>query len=531
MALISQGIFERIPHVEDEAAYLFQAQVFAQGRLKVPTPPYPTSYWSPFVLDFQGQRFGKYPPGYPLLLSLGVRAGAPWVVNALLASLTLCILAYAGRVIYSPAAGLLAAALGLTAPVFLAMSGTLLSHPTSLFFTTLFLWAFASLRRSDFARSGSPNPGENGGFLALPAKANVTIPSERTSNLKSLVQRPAGSSRWVYAIVAGLALGCLFITRPFDAAGVSLPFAVYVLIRVLLSDRALLRQGMVIAAIIVIFALLLLAYWYSLAGTIGNPYTLLWPYDRPGFGPEIGPKGYTLATGLRYLRANLRALATGFLGWPGYLNILFLLLPFIRRPRDRWNYLLLISFLSLALLHVTYWYYGGRDAGFPRYYYAGLPMLLLLTARGIELAGLALHRLFHRARFPTAKATAKTNPKFTNLPITNLPIYLALIALILYNVLVFLPPNLNAFQGKSGITAAPLRVVQEADLTNAIVFVTDVDHWYDFAVFFSVNSPTLDSGVVYAIYHNHPQAQTVRDLFLSRDCYIQSKTQLRPCSF
>lgn len=484
-ALISQGIFERVPHVEDEAAYLFQAQVFALGQLKVPTPPYPTSYWSPFVLDFQGQRFGKYPPGYPLLLSLGVRAGAPWVVNALLASLALCVLAYAGRVIYSPTAGLLAAALGLSAPVFLAMSGSLLSHPTSLFFTTLFLWAFASL-----------------------------------------IQKPADSGRWHYALLAGLALGCLFITRPFDAVGVSLPFAIYVLVGVLLGDRALVRQGMVIAAIVVIFGLLLLAYWYCLAGTIGNPYTLLWPYDRPGFGPDFSPEGYTLATGLRHLRANLRALATSFLGWPGYLNVIFLFVPFIFRPRDRWNYLLLASFLSLALLHITYWYYGGRDAGFPRYYYAGLPMLLLLTARGIDLSAGALHRAYHHAHFPY-KETASD----TNLPVTSLPIYLALIGLVLYNGLVFLPPNLNAFRGKSGITAAPLRAVQEADVTNAIVFVTDVDHWYDFAVFFSANSPALDSGVVYAIYHNHPHARAVKNLFPSRDCYIQSGAELRPCTF
>ena len=69
-----------------------------------------------------------------------------------------------------------------------------------------------------------------------------------------------------------------------------------------------------------------------------------------------------------------------------------------------------------------------------------------------------------------------------------------------FPTMVFLPPNLNAFRGKSGITAAPLRVAQKAGLTNAIVFVPGVDHWYDFAVFFSANSPTLDSDVVYAIY-------------------------------
>jgi 4-amino-4-deoxy-L-arabinose transferase-like glycosyltransferase len=484
-ALISQGIFERVPHVEDEAAYLFQAQVLAQGRLKVPTPPYEVSYWSPFVLDYQGQRFGKYPPGYPLLLSLGVRAGEPWIVNALLASLGLWVLAYAGRVIYSPFAGLLAAALGLTVPVFLAMSGTLLSHPTSLLFTTMFLWAYASL-----------------------------------------IQKPANSSRWPYSIMVGLALSCLFITRPFDAIGVSLPFALYLLARGVRADRDLIRQGVFIAAIVLLVGLLLPVYWYSLAGTIGNPYTLLWPYDRPGFGPNFGPEGYTLATGVRYLRDNLRDLATGFLGWPGYLNVLFTLLPFIFRPRDRWNYLLLASFLSLVALHVTYWYYGGRDAGFPRYYYAGLPMLLLLTARGIELTASALHRLLFRAHFPFGESASDTN-----LPMASLPVYLTLIGLVLYNALVFLPPNLSAFRGKSGITAAPLRVTQEAGVTNAIVFVTDVEHWYDFAVFFSANSPALDSDVVYAIYHNRPQAQSVKDLYRDRACYVQSEAQLRPCPF
>jgi len=489
-ALISLGIFERIPHIEDEAAYLFQAQVFAQGHITVPTPPYPVAYWSPFVLDFQGQRFGKYLPGYPLLLSLGVLAGKPWIVNALLASLTLWILAYTGRAIYSPAAGLLAAALGLTTPVFLVMSGMLFSHPASLFFTTLFLWAFASL-----------------------------------------IHKPADSHRWPFAIVVGLTLGCLFITRPFDAIGVSLPFALYILVQGLRADRDLIRQGVIIAAIVILFGLLTLVYWYRLAGTIGNPYTLLWPYDRPGFGPNFGPKGYTLATGLRYLRINLLTVATGFLGWPGYLNILFTLLPFILRPRNRWNYMLLASFLSLALLHVTYWYYGGRDAGFVRYYYAGLPMLLLLTARGIELSASTLHRLYLHARFPYEETASDNNLPITHLPIASLPIYLALIALVLYNALVFLPPNLRTYQGKLGITSASLKVVQNAGVTNAIVFITGVEHWYDFAEFFSANSPTLDSGVVYAIYHNHPHAKAVRDLFPGRDCYIQTKTRLHPCAF
>ena len=126
----------------------------------------------------------------------------------------------------------------------------------------------------------------------------------------------------------------------------------------------------------------------------------------------------------------------------------------------------------------------------------------------------------------SAFLTSKTNPKFA-----NLPVYLALITLVFYDTLVFLPTTLKAFRGKSGITPAPLHVAQEAGLTNAIVFIPDVEHWYDFAVFSAATSPTLDSDVVYAIYGNEPQAQAVRALYPDRGCCLQRQTQLVPCPF
>lgn len=484
IALISLGIFERVPHVEDEAAYLFQAQVFAQGRLSVSTPPYPESYWSPFVVDFQGQRFGKYPPGYPLLLSLGVRLGRPWIVNALLAALSLWFLAQLGRVIYSPTTGLIAAALGLTCPVFLAESGTLLSHTASFFLTVVFLWAFANL---------------------------IEVP---------------GGQHNRQAVVAGLALGFLLITRPYDALGVGLPFGLYALAHILHGNRRLLRHGVMVVGIALIFGLMLLVYWRLLTGQFVNAYRLVWPYDRPGFGPEIGVNGYTLQTGFFLTRLNLRALSRGWLGWPGYLNIVLLWAPFLLRPRDRWNYLLLAGFVSVVTVHITYWYYGGHDAGFPRYYYAALPMLLLLTARGIELVAGSLRSLASRV-WPPAKMRAFQ----ISAGCVTLALYGAVVALVVYNVVAFLPDNLRAFQGKYGITAAPLRAVREAGITGALVFVTPYETWRDFAIFFAANSPTLDSDVVYAIYRDKTQAQAVKALYAGRQCYVQRRDRLTPCSF
>jgi len=48
---LSAFAFERLPHLEDEVAYLFQARTMAMGRLTVPSPAQPDSFWTPFVLD------------------------------------------------------------------------------------------------------------------------------------------------------------------------------------------------------------------------------------------------------------------------------------------------------------------------------------------------------------------------------------------------------------------------------------------------------------------------------------------------
>ena len=129
IAILSAQIFEHVPHSEDEVAYLFQAKVFAQNRVTVPTPPLEEAFWSPFVVDYQGWRFGKYQPGWPLLLSLGVRLNAPWLINAMLGTLTLVLIAWLGYGYYctrdKPELCLLpviAAGLGLITPGFLFLS-------------------------------------------------------------------------------------------------------------------------------------------------------------------------------------------------------------------------------------------------------------------------------------------------------------------------------------------------------------------------------------------------------------------------
>src|SRR3990172_408145 len=140
--LVTKRIFEGIPHIEDEIAYVWQAEAIAGGELTVPSPVDPKSFLVPFVVDFQGQRFGKYPLGWPVLLAIGVRFGVRSLVNPLLAGLGVWLTYRLGKKIWGETVGLLAAGLTLTSPFFLMNSGSLLSHPFGLVLSLAFTLAW-----------------------------------------------------------------------------------------------------------------------------------------------------------------------------------------------------------------------------------------------------------------------------------------------------------------------------------------------------------------------------------------------------
>lgn len=468
ITITNSRIFERVPHSEDEVAYIFQAKVFARNRLFVPTPPNSDAFWTPFVVDYQGRRFGKYPPGWPLLLSLAVRLNAAWLANAILGTLTLALIARLGRCFYRPATGLWAAGLGLLTPAFLFQSGSLLSHPASLFWCTL---ALLSL------------------FYAV-------------------TRRP------LYALATGLALGAAFVTRPFAALGLGLPVGIFVAILVLrrnLQWTALLWLAAGSAAT----GWLLPLYWWAVTGNPWfNAYLLVWPYDRPGFGPDVGPYGYGLREAIFInTRLKLATLVGGLFGWPGWSNLLFLPLPFLTRRGNRWDGLLLGIIAGMVAVHIFYWSFGGADGGMPRYYYDALPAFLLLTVRGIQRATKWLGRvtLFGRGHAGW------------------LPVGLVVI-LVGYNLIWNLPPLLAAQKGKYHITPAPLQAVEQAHLTEpALVMVKNITGWHNFAAPFAANSPTLDGPVVYAIDWGPELSRQVRRQFSRRVCLELQENSLTPC--
>jgi 4-amino-4-deoxy-L-arabinose transferase-like glycosyltransferase len=334
--------FERLPHLEDEVAYLFQARTMAMGRLTVPSPAQPDSFWTPFVLDYRGQRFGKYTPGWPAMLAPGAWAGAPWLVNPLLAACALYLVYRLGRTLYDTRTGLLAAALGLFSPLFLVLGGSFLSHMASMVWLLLFsLW-----------------------FLWI----------------------AQGRGRW-FALGAGLALGMAFLVRPLTAIAWAAPFGVYALVRLLRRRAAWTPYLLMAAGAALVAALLPLYQWAVTGDPLLSPYTLWWPYDRVGFGPGIGamPGGHSLHYAWLNLKQDLTNAATDLLGWPA-LSGLPLLLGLALAPRRRRDWALPAPFASLVIAYLFYWIGSPSRLWGPRYYFEGFSVLWILGAVGLVKA-------------------------------------------------------------------------------------------------------------------------------------------------
>lgn len=399
--------FERLPHLEDEVAYLFQAKTMAMGRLTVPSPAHPEAFWTPFVLDHQGQRFGKYPPGWPAVLSLGGLVQAPWLVNPLLAALSLYLVYRLGKTLYDERTGLWAAALGLTSPLFLVLSSSFLSHLVTMVWLLLFtLW---------------------------------------------FVWTVQGRSRW-FAIGAGLAVGMAFLTRSLTAVAYAAPFAVYSLVQVLQRKQPNWPNYLLLALSGGAAAALLPVYQWAVTGDPWlNPYVLWWPYDRLGFGEGIGamPGGHSPYYAWINLKQDLSRSTTDVIGWPG-LSWVPLLFGLALQPRRRREWALLAPFVCLVIAYLFYWIGSPARLWGPRYYFEGFGGLWLLAALGlVKIWDWAQDR--QRWLRPALAG--------------------ALVCIIAINLTANIPTRLQEAHGFYGISRAQLAPIEQADLHNAVVIV------------------------------------------------------------
>jgi 4-amino-4-deoxy-L-arabinose transferase-like glycosyltransferase len=310
-AHLSAVVFERLPHLEDELAYLYQARILARGQLVVETPEPRLAFWQPFVIDRDGNRFGKYPLGFPALLALGEIAGAGWMVNALLGALSIALIYRLGCEMFSRRVGLIAALLLAFSPMALLLNATLMGHTAALMFTLLFMWAYGR---------GVQTGDEAGGREARDDEV-MRKDGKNAVPTGSFVGTPQNGASLGWAILGGVSLGMVVANRPLAAVGIALPYAAWSVARLWAARGrwrafwATLRPLLVIGVITLLFAATIPLFAAAATGDARtNLYTLVWSYDRIGFGECCGRSGHTLEKAFNHLRYDLSLLAADLHG-------------------------------------------------------------------------------------------------------------------------------------------------------------------------------------------------------------------------
>ena len=138
------------PNSADEWNFVYQARTFALGRVTNPASPQQEHLTPIWTVIRDGRVYGKYPPGYPALLSLGSRWNVERWVNPALTGLLLSLVGLVVARLWSYSLALATTAILVSTPFFTLNGGSYFSHPTATLgiFAALILWPRCGLTES-----------------------------------------------------------------------------------------------------------------------------------------------------------------------------------------------------------------------------------------------------------------------------------------------------------------------------------------------------------------------------------------------
>ena len=517
---------EKIPHIQDSSVYLFQAKMYANGWFYVPTPSFIDSVNFEFMVNRDRKWYGKYPPGHPLVLTLGILAerayslcssgGAsmrllspidvlgggtsphmplrwpafpqglrnlsqmnnyfpeiPWMEPPILGFCSFLLLVAVARRLYSFPVAVLSSLIAAASPFFLFLSASFLSHVTCLLALVIFLWLLLRL--------------EEGGRIS-------------------------------YAFLAGCALGCAFMTRQLSAMAVAAPWVAWQASRLFRRGRRWesVKRLIAIGLGAAIPCGFQLWYNYLLTGDpLLPPFVVYNSFDRIGFGDSV-EGAHSFGRGLRILESTLFWLLDNLFGWPHYLTIVFIIIPFILASKYGADWILLSNWVAISVAYIFY-HARIREHFGPRYWFEAMPAYIILSARGIVTASRScgalaewLRRAFARPRY------VATWPQV----IATAALMLFLAWLVREYCQAYVPWIVREHQIYNEIDARIPMMVKEHNVHNAIVFVKPEGQWQNYGSVFALNSPRFDSDVIYVKDLGRKKNQKVLDAFPGRGCYF-----------
>lgn len=325
---------EGIPHVPDDAAYLFMAKNFATGHV-ITTIPIPWQFvdYFPSILAASSEKWlFVYPFGHPLVLSIGFLLGFPNIIPPLIGCLSIFFLFLIAKNLYGRTTAFFLLPLPFLSPFFLQNASSFMSHNTSAFYLTLSLF-----------------------FL--------------THGL--LHKKP------LYLISTGIFMGLLFNTRPLTAV----PFLIIGFLIFFFQKKLPLKKGLYFFIGLIPLLLSYLAFNHMTAGS-----ALQFQYYNQ-IGGFFQNNNLSPAEFVNTRFQNVNTLFQSF--GPMLFNVfplvayLLLLAPFILKKSNFWDRFFLLAILALPL---TYFFYNGTFIMYgPRFWYETIPFIFLLSARALAL--------------------------------------------------------------------------------------------------------------------------------------------------
>jgi hypothetical protein len=352
--LINARVIHSIPHIGDEAAYWFQAKVFATFHLYLAPHALKDNFPVPWVITPEGKWYAVFPFGWPLLLSPFMVLGVPQAANM---AFSFGILAVFHKTlqrlpmadIYRKVALIVLA----SSPFFLLMGAGYMGHTSHLFFFLAGLYFFVKwLDRQDY--------------------------------------RPL--------VACAILMGIAFLIRPMET--VIFLVAVALLFVALLARRqmTLRRAALAFATLAACVAPFVVLQLHTNAVLTGSPtrfpsdLSFMPGANRLGFGKTIGvfrwsdvdrkfPGGHSPIRGSYNTYYNMKLLDAYAAGAPIFL---FLVCAFFVL-RTKSTVFIFYKLLIVLVIggYALYWYHGIIGAG-PRFYFCLLPLLVVGYATAAE---------------------------------------------------------------------------------------------------------------------------------------------------
>lgn len=328
---IAYDTLATFPNSGDEYVYLYQAQTLAEGRLWNEAHPMDEFFLYSHIAQKDGINVGRFPPGWPVLLTIPYILGfPPFLLNPVLALISLIVFYRFAKRYYGQRIAFWSLLSLASTAFFLFNSASYFSHISCMLFALGFVYSL---------------------YLHLEKRATG------------------------YALLAGAFLGLTVITRYYNAVLIFFPFIVFLVYRYKWSS---LRTLVLIGLGVVPFMLFL--FWYDFKIT-GNPFlpVTVWTDAREGLG--FGVRGYTPLNGIEHLIRRVML----FLYWcsPALLLFYFVFLYHkIRSSSDRFLHPEDYFVLMMILGYFFYYHIGGNQYG-PRFWFEGLPFLILFVVKKV----------------------------------------------------------------------------------------------------------------------------------------------------